>query len=34
MMELANKKNVKVVSLTIAAVFIVGLFVMGLQQSG
>lgn len=34
MMELASKKNVKVVSLTIAAVFIVGMFVMGLQQSG
>jgi len=33
MMELANKKNVKVISLTIAAIFIVGLFVVGLQQS-
>ncbi len=33
MMELANKKNVKVVSLTIAAIFIVGLFIVGLQQS-
>lgn len=34
MMELANKKNVKVISLTIAAIFIVGMFVVGLQQSG
>ncbi len=34
MMELANKKNVKVISLVIAAVFIVGLFILGYSQSG
>ena len=34
MMELANKKNVKVISLVIAAIFIVGLFVLGYSQSG
>ena len=34
MMELANKKNVKVISLVIAAVFILGLFVLGYSQSG
>ena len=34
MMELANKKNVKVISLSIAAIFILGLFALGLTQSG
>ena len=34
MMELANKKNVKVISLVIAAVFIAGLFVLGYSESG
>lgn len=34
MMELANKKNVKVVSLTIAAIFILGMFALGITQSG
>ena len=33
-MELANKKNVKVISLSIAAIFILGLFALGLTQSG
>jgi len=34
MMELANKKNVKVISLSIAAIFILGMFALGLTQSG
>ena len=34
MMELANKKNVKVISLGVAAIFILGLFALGVTQSG
>ena len=34
MMELANKKNVKVIYLSIAAIFILGMFALGLTQSG
>jgi len=33
MMELANKKNVKVISLAIAAIMIVGVFVLAVQGS-
>lgn len=34
MMELANKKNVKVISLIIAAIFVIGMFALSLTQSG
>ena len=34
MMELANKKNVKVISLAIAAIMIVGVFVLAVQGGG
>ena len=33
MMEFANKKNVKVISLIIAAIFVIGVFVLSLTQS-
>lgn len=34
MMELASKKNVKVISLAIGAVFVVSMFIVGVSQSG
>ena len=33
-MELASKKNVKVISLVIAAIFVIGMFALSLTQSG
>lgn len=34
MMELASKKNVKIISLVVAAVFIIGMVALGLNQMG
>jgi len=34
MMELANKKNVKVISLAVGAIFVVSMFIVGVGQSG